>query len=268
MIHVKPLADGGVQVQCTTRQPLVYLDQWALYKFGNDEPLRTRLLKIFETKGTLMFSFMNVAEIATLEGASRRKIENLLSAIGVNWFPLDANATEVMEREDHGNTFDAPFDAVFVEKFYPFIHGNELLSLANVVKLTDGDVAENKALLEAHKATFLTFISEKRAQVKKQPELTTKFARVPFDQDHPCRHAYFEIFRAIITDSGFILSKNDTVDVFHTIVASSYCDAILLDVKWADRARKFQLPPNRLRVYSPNDVEAFLDFMERAQLTN
>ena len=265
MIQVTPLSDGGASILQTTRQPLIYLDQWALYKFANEEPLRTRLLKVFETKGTLMFSFINVAEIANLEGDSRKSIEDLLAAIGVHWFALDANMAEVMEREDAGDK-NAAFDQVFVEKFYPHIHGDELLSLAKVVKLTEDDIEGNKALLEGHKTSLLQFIAEKRAEIKKQPELAKKFATVPFDPKHPCRHAYFEIFRPILADPSVNLSTNDTVDIFHTITASSYCDVVLLDKKWAEKVKKFQLPANRLRVYGPNEVNECMTFMENARL--
>jgi hypothetical protein len=268
MITIEPLPDGGAQVQLSTRQPLLYLDQWALYKFANEEPLKTRLLRVFETKGTLMFSWMNVAEIATLQGDSRKKIEALLAGIGVQWFALDVNVAEVMEREDEGRKLDAPFDAEFVAKFYPFIHGEEVLSLSKVVTLTEDDVEASKALLESHKSKFLEFIAEKRAEVKKQPELVKNFATVPFDPNRPSRHAYFEVFRPIISDPSLNLSRNDTVDVFHTVVAAAYCDVVLLDVKWATMVRKLQLPPNRLRVYSPNELDAFLGFMERAQLAS
>jgi hypothetical protein len=266
MIRVEPLADGGARVHLTTRQPLIYLDQWAVYRFATSASLRTRLLKVFETKGTLMFSFMNVAEIANLEGDSRKRVESLLSEVGVNWFPLDVNVAEVMEREDRGQKVDAAFDAGFVEKFYRFIHGDEVLSLAKVVTLTEDDIEGNKAFLEKHKADFLGFISEKRAQVKRQPELAKKFATVPFDPERPSRHAYFEIFRPILADAGFNLSKNDAVDVFHTVVASAYSDVVLLDAKWVERVEGLQLPASRLHVFGPNEVDAFLDFVEHAKL--
>ena len=140
--------------------------------------------------------------------------------------------------------------------------------MSKVVELTEDDVEASKALLESHKTTWLEFIAEKRADVKRQPELVKSFATVPFDLNHPSRHAYFEIFRPIMSDPSLNLSKNDTVDLFHTMVASAYCDVVLLDIKWATMARKLQLPANRLRVYSPNELNDFLNFMERAQLAS
>ena len=43
--------------------PLIYLDHWALRLFSSNSRLRVRFFESFRTRGTLMFSLMNIAEI-------------------------------------------------------------------------------------------------------------------------------------------------------------------------------------------------------------
>jgi hypothetical protein len=245
MIRVEPSEHDGVSVHLESRQPLVYLDQWAIYRFATQESLRTRFLEVLKTKGTLMFSWMNVAEIATLDGASREKVEAFLEAIGIHWFPLEVNVDRVLQKEQEGRKLDASFDEEFIKQFYPHIHGQEVLSLSKIVALTADDIQANKAMLEKHKDGFLAFIADTKAKIRKQPELARRFATVPFDPNAPANHVYIEIYRPLIVDPGCNLSRNDAVDCFHAVVAAAYSDAVLLDKKWCNALKTLRFPPSR-----------------------
>jgi hypothetical protein len=58
------------------------------------------------------------------------------------------------------------------------------------------------------------------------------------------------------------------VDVYHTVVACAYSDVVLLDGKWAKLAKGLTLPPNRLRIYSPTELDGFLELVENATLAS
>jgi hypothetical protein len=44
MITVEPCPDGGAALRLTARRALVYLDQWAIYKFAIEPVLWTMIL--------------------------------------------------------------------------------------------------------------------------------------------------------------------------------------------------------------------------------
>ncbi len=61
------------------------------------------------------------------------------------------------------------------------------------------------------------------------------------------------------------MDENDAIDFFHAAVPLAYGDFVLLDKHWADLAGKLKLPLDCVKVYSPKDVEKFLEDLEQFQ---
>jgi hypothetical protein len=52
------------------------------------------------------------------------------------------------------------------------------------------------------------------------------------------------------------------------MLACAYSDVVLLDGTWAKLAKGLKLPPNRLRIYSPTELDGFLELVENATLAS
>ncbi len=57
---------------------------------------------------------------------------------------------------------------------------------------------------------------------------------------HPTRHVFESCIYGIIKDRLNLEDANHTIDFFHAVVPLSYCDFVLLDKAWAERARQVQ----------------------------
>src|SRR5262249_19192232 len=69
--------------------PLIYLDHWAIRRLSEDAALGGRFLAAFRHRGTVMFSLMNVLEIARDFSTQRAaQIRAFLEALGVHWVPM------------------------------------------------------------------------------------------------------------------------------------------------------------------------------------
>src|SRR5713101_3549336 len=82
-------------VQMSIRPPLVYLDHCAVRVISRTPERCDHLLKTFESRGTLMFSLMNIVEMATNSGESYVQIRDLLDGIGRFWLLSDLDPRTV-----------------------------------------------------------------------------------------------------------------------------------------------------------------------------
>src|SRR5216683_1769519 len=74
------LSDDKIQV--SIRPPLIYFDHCAIRGTSSDPAKSARLKEIFETRGTLMFSVINMIEMAANSGRSYDQIRTMLDGLG------------------------------------------------------------------------------------------------------------------------------------------------------------------------------------------
>jgi len=99
------------QIQVSIRPPLIYLDHCAIRGISSDPANSARLKKIFEARGTLMFSVINMIEMAANSGRSYDQIRTMLDALGPYWVPSDVDPGRVDYNEKRG--------AVMPKSFFP-----------------------------------------------------------------------------------------------------------------------------------------------------
>ncbi len=242
------------------RRPLIYLDHWALRCLSSDRSFRKRFIECFKKHGTLLFSWANVLEVAMNFGLSLDAIQSLLSEIGEQWCPIEWNAIKVIRREEGfvlGN--DAPcFGLGFLKAYYPHIPDG-LLSLSTVCDLTQ-DSEINSAChqhLECVKEETRKTLIYWRSQDPKSGNIS-----IYFDPNRPTIYVV-EGFRQLMQKETFSIDENDAIDFLHATVPIAYSDFVLLDRHWADLAGKLKLPFDYVRVYSPKDIEKFLENLEQ-----
>jgi len=232
MVTAKTGPNGNLLVETFSRQPTVYLDQWALVRLSEGSDRRKRFLKVFEDKGTLLFSWTNVFDVAATSGGTEERIRGLLDAIGEHWLPIEMNPFRVMEKEAQaGPKSNTPcVSETFIKVYYPHIHGGPL-TLSKVLDLNKQDGgATARDQLDRLKKEAHDFVRELRSQAASDPRwLDAHFPRQSFDAARPTTFVFSELLRSLIRDRGMVFTPNDAVDLFHASVPTACSDFVLLD---------------------------------------
>ena len=156
-----------------------------------------RLLEAFQQHGTLMFSLMNVVEIASDRETMRSaQIRDLLEQVGPHWVPLTIDPLRIMKAEDTGTTPDGVHPCVS----HAFLTDERFLdrltkgtpTLAHVVDLTRGcSGTEIRVQAEADTTELKANIEDWRDARKADKraldgELNARFPKKVFDRAKRC----------------------------------------------------------------------------------
>jgi hypothetical protein len=262
-----------VEFVVEAESPLLYLDHWAIRRFSENPTHGSRFLTAFKNRGTVMFSLMNVTEIARDASPTRaREISRFLEALGEHWIPMTIDPIRIVRAEESGTTSDgihpcvsAGFlsDPAFAQRLTT---GN--VSLSHVVDLTRGPngdaIRQDSARQELQLLNSLQ--DWRNAYTNDHTELDTKFPVVPFVAERPMRTIYHGLARLTITD-GFKLTDGHVRDLFHTLAAVRCAEMVTLDAHWVNQVQKLRLPTDFVKLYSEANLEQFLSDLEASPAT-
>jgi len=269
MVTVKTASNGDLIVETFSRQPTVYLDQWALVRLSEGSDRRKRFLKVFEDKGTLLFSWINVFDVAATSGGTEKRIKGLLDAIGEQWLPIEMNPFKVMRKEAQaGPNSNTPcVSETFIQTYYPHIHGGPL-TLSKVLDLNKQDGgATARQQLERLKTEAGDFVRSLRSlSATDRAWLDKRYPHQTFNSARPTTFVFTELLRSLVTQKGVAFTPNDAVDLFHATVPTACSDFVLLDKSWTKRVRSLVLPPDRVGAYYERELDGFLTDFERTEV--
>jgi hypothetical protein len=255
--------DGGVDLELHTRQPMVYLDNWAMSRvLANDGPRRKRFLEAFKLKGTLLFSWTNVLELPRYE-----PIRLLFDGIGEHWFPIEWNPFACIRKENARTpgTNTPALSETFLQAYYPYVHGQPLI-LSSVLDLLRQDTGAN-VRRDQIKNSIKQFIDDvKRGNSTDPLWLDKEYPMVPFDPQRPTLFVFTQLLRALASERGFTFTPNDGTDLFHTTVPVAYSDFVLLDKAWTQRARAITMPDHPFYVFYDAEIDQFLEAFENCDI--
>ena len=267
MVEVQTDA-SGTEFIVTSESPLVYLDHWALRRISEHAGRLERFLSAFKTRGTLVFSLMNVVEIARDQDETRStQIRNLLEGIGPHWAPMTIDAIRVIEAEETSGGADHTHPCVSTAFLSDGAFANRLangaLSLVHVVDLTSGE--NGRALREATDRDcerLIGYLQHHRDDHKADSRLASlRYPDVPFEPSAPTRKIYQGLVRLAITDR-FRLDSNHVRDLYHAVCAVRCADLVTLDSHWVAQVDKLGLPPEFGRRYAEPKLDDFLFDLE------
>jgi hypothetical protein len=246
-----------------SRPPLFYLDHWALRRIAASGELMHRFRDVVARRGTLLFSLMNVVEIAR-DGEPTRaaQIRELLDAVGVHWAPMSIDALAIASAEEAGQVADihpCVSSAFLLEPAFASQLLNGPVSLTHVVDLTRG--ADGAALRDDTDAACDGICADlglhRERQATDPSWAHTRYPHIPFRASAPTRGIYNGLVRTMIR-SSFRLNRNHVRDLFHAVGAVRCADLVTLDAHWAESVRQLGLPTEFGRVYSEPQLEQFL----------
>jgi len=229
------LPDGTIQV--SIRPPLVYLDHCALRGISSDSTALERVRKTFEARGTLMFSIVNMLEMAANRGRSYDQLRALLDALGPYWVPSDIDPDRVLRNELSGSvmpkSFFPPLD-VFGHIFRALPEGTFSLGTA-LDKLHDADFRNRAPGVLGGRPGFLKLLRESREAFRSGSKLPPN--NLP---PHTLPWIQAGLTRLLVTD-GKKITKNDAVDLLHAVVPLRYATVLVFDKAWASYAKRLGL---------------------------
>ncbi len=242
------------EVRVSVRHPLVYLDHCAIRRISSSATRRARLREIFSSRGTLMFSVLNMLEMARNTGASYENIRDMLDELGPHCIPTDADLATVESREQQGLRSPAAFLAV-----------PEML--AQIVKaMPSGQVKFGTAFEVLHDRDFRDRAPEllEHADMLRDLHLYRERARrgekmLPLPKPtYSLRWIEISLIRRLLRDSKN-MSGNDINDVFHAVMPLGYADIVVLDSAWANYARGLKIPRTHVFAATEEGLDATLE---------
>ena len=255
---------GAREFEVTSESPLIYLDHWALRLFSSHATLRRKFFEVFTHRGTLLFSLVNVTELAANSGTSAKHIRSFLEEIGPHWAPITMDPSKVVEAESRLNPEVGDRSVCFGSAMLEDQHFMSKLStgdltLAHVVDLTRGDDGNNlRAAMSESVQEMLALILTLRTRYNADPSgLDLSYPLQVWNPRQPMKFVYYGLMRLIVRES-FKLDENHVRDFLHAAVAATVAQMLLLDPHWAVLVRKLKLPPDYVQVYSKAGVGLFL----------
>ncbi len=245
--------DPGNRLRATQRAtvPFVYLDQWAYISLARNQQQLQRLVDaVVRSDGTLAFSVFNFFELSQVSDLEQlRRIENLFQQIWPRVAFLNSDPTAVISSEDEilcGTSKQAPHldDWMlnkYVELYRPGVNPLDpkgyLLQLQNP-GMAQGFQTGYRLLAERIKTAFEKARSIYHVDKNAKTEVTSPSKGEPIV--HPTRYIFEQAVYSIVKDNLNIHNPNHFTDFFHMVVPLSYCNLVLLDKGWAERARQVQ----------------------------
>lgn len=259
------LPGGRKGVEFHPTAPGVYLDHCILGQIAESKALRSRFLQRLNRGGTVVFSFLHVAELARQgPGRSMDKLRQLFDAIGPRLIFLDSNFDAVSERFTSGERPDeaaASFDHLFANEFAR--QSGEVpgpCSAGLLCSYATGLPAELSERFETHAREVAAMLNlARKARAVRGLTATATHA-----DDPRALQVWHHLTNSTTGDSATVTS-NDVMDLLHACVPLAVCEFVVLDRKWAPRAQRVPSPPRLAEVFSgkKGQIERFLDAFER-----
>ena len=270
MLRITSGRDGDVSVNATLVGTAVYLDNFAIMDLADgDVTRRHQFVAALHSGAELLFSVSNLVDLTGPLGASLDAVKILLDEIGPHWFPVELNATTVVEREMNGAT---PIRNCVSERLARDFLSDRLRASSG--KLIDcspdifrlGAVLEwiapqrdsiRKGLVDLDDA-LIKRIDGYRATFERDPEwLDQTFPVAQSNPARPATFAYFSLVRNLIVEAakGRKIKKGDGLDFCHTVVACGCASVAMLDKHWKRRVELFPRPNHMPPIYYAPELD-------------
>jgi hypothetical protein len=270
MIRIGAADDGKPLIVATSRGLAVYLDNWAIGELAEgDASRRQRFLNAFRSDvADLMFSVTNAVELPGPQGRSRDMIREFLSEIGPNWFPVELNLFEVIEREKNGMD---PSRSCVSDGLARAYFTNRLANYPpeKIIDLSDSfyDLSALLDWLESARARFRgqtanfdelykTELEKLRSQYKGK-----EWPVLAFNPKTPATFTTFELMKVLITEPNQ-WKAGDAMDLCHAVMGSAYGSIATLDKHWKRRVESLPQPNRLAHIYYAKELDKMVEDIE------
>ena len=235
--------NGHPVVKQEFKQPVCYLDHWAIRLFAADDNLARRLISALKARqGTWAVSLLNLMEfISITDEVQAAQFENLLDQALPNLFFIDFQAFDVIDRERvmlQGGSRNAPYGDVSLLSV--FAHNRPDTPRPFTAKSLVTSIVNNRDRLapglDQFKDTVVTRIQLMRDQMYADKSLAKRIKGSQKSAQAQRTWLFMrELIGTVLSDRSKILTPQDAMDLFHSVVPIAYCDFVLLDSQWTHR---------------------------------
>ena len=257
MVHITIGENGELVAGQQLTSPSVYLDHWALRAVSEDATLGERLTKALAARGgTLVVSWANIAEFASLDKQAARNAEEFLDGQLPHLFFQDFNPFDVIRREEAliagGPPLPPHADLDLLRLVAGELRPDGVQPITCIGMLTEVSGQRSEST-ERMKATFVEQVGTLRAEYLEDEDFRGLVNRSLRGQVEPRGTAIVirEVLAGLMRDQQAPLTPNDGMDFFHTIVPVAYCDFVLLDGRWRDQVDRLRARLQRTGVDFP-----------------
>jgi hypothetical protein len=252
------------KVQYRVRLPLIYLDHCSLRNIASHAGRRRAFVRILETKGTLLFSWMNAMETAPNSGQSVEDLRSLLDAVGPNWLLLENNFDTVAEREARGTPPPQVFfDEEYFRAWWASIDAGDRGPFRLGTMLNLAEVPEFKAMWQRRLQSLARVVSLLE-EARRRMRAGTYRPRIRRDPSRPSHTTYDTLVAALLKDGKNIV-VNDVCDLLHAAVSLTYAQWVVLDGAWANYGRQLRRE-RHVRLFPVNKLDEALASLERLRV--
>lgn len=221
--------------------PTVYLDHWALRLLSEEMSLRHQfIVQLKASNGTLALSWLNLIEFSQMESNQAHTLaEDLLDQLLPNIFFMEINPYEIIRRENKliaGERVLLPLhaDNGFLEVFIK-LGANSSTEFSTAGLFTpmhkSAPVQEEFAALTDQ---IVRDVKKLRAKMNKNEKFQNAIRQHPSGPSlqRGTRYVLQELTRTFLVNQSIKISRNNAIDIMHSVVPIAYCDFVLLDKHW------------------------------------
>ena len=244
MIEISVDEQGEIIGKQFCTNPTVYLDLWALMDFALEDSLGNRFIQALVGRGgTLALSWIHFVELSQLSDQSQAmRIATFLQRMAPHMFFIEVIPKSVIERENSilqsGKVIAPHADDRFLKAF--LVHRRKSVDPLSVAEFLRGFQQEKVVeMCQSFMAELKEVVESSRQRAQQNPVLGARIKEVPLGHhiQHATRYIDVEAGRYLVRDR-INMSSQDWRDYFHMIIPLAYCDVLLLDRRWANKAQE------------------------------
>jgi hypothetical protein len=244
---------GSIHIVQYDRPPTIYLDHWALLTVSQSKELSDSLIEAVKTRGgTFALSWINLFEYSKISDKRQAELaESLVDGMLPNVFLIEADIARVIEKEDmirRGELRAPPHsDEVFLKILIS--HNPQSIKPISVQGLFAS--VQNDSLSKELDSLADEIVKSIKSYPTGSESVIRRLAINTDDESikglqHHTRYVFRALVHSIRADKGDKLTRNDAIDLLHTVVPLSYCDFVLLDKYWETHVQRMKNQFERL----------------------
>lgn len=244
MIEISVDGQGEIIGKQFCTNPTVYLDLWALMDFALNESLGDRFVQVLVgSGGTLALSWIHFLELSQLSDQSQAmRIATFLQRVAPYMFFIEVVPKNVIERENSilqsGKIIAPHADDKFLKAF--LMHRRQSVNPLSIAEfLRDFQQEKVMEMCQSFMAELKSVVESSRQRAQQNPALGARIKEVPLGPhiQHATRYIDVEAGRYLVRDK-INMASQDWRDYFHMVIPLAYCDVLLLDRRWANKAQE------------------------------
>ena len=239
--------ENGLHIEEWITRPDVYFDHWAIRCFSEDVELRRRFINTIKARGgTFVLSWVNLAEFTRVSDVAQISLaESFIDEMIPDIFFIEANPFTVIDKENKalaGPPFELPHADTALLHDFAIRRSNNITMFSASGLLAAISNSNLDRSIDSMTNTLIDRIGHLREEMKTNQEFRKNLMLLPTGKPTPRGTLYVlrELGRSFIIDKHIKLTRNLAMDFMHAVVATSYCDYVLLDKHWKEQVNRMK----------------------------